>query len=42
MFLSGLKTNKDEAKEQEEAEPGAMEKDKVAKKDIDESSTPTS
>ena len=42
MFLSGLKTNKDEAKKQEEAEPGAMEKDKVAEKDIDESSTPTS
>ena len=32
----------DEAKEQEEAEPGAMEKDKVAKKEIDESAVPTS
>ena len=32
----------DEAKEQEKAKLGAMEKDQVAKKDIDESSVPTS
>ena len=32
----------DEAKEQEKAKLGAMEKDQVAEKDIDESSVPTS